>query len=939
MKKRILFSLLISICFSHFLLAQGWENVQTDPGIVSYGEHLIATSDGNYVAAGFQSGNTSAEFGSYVLKISEDGDELWRTNMSNNPGSIKSIVELANGQYLVKSPGFTGGEATLFRVLDSATGNTINTFTLNEDNQNWIDELVFVQPDGGFIFSYIVNSSPKLYKYDSNYNLVQTDILSFPAATLKAQLDNGNLIWMSKDDNEIVVYESDIDGTLLNTAILPWTLNPPYDTYLIHLNYINSELVFTISEQTAAGSKVSLLRFDSSLNQIDEDVIWNDNVFTVVSISPANDGFLICGHNGINPDPSGGQGTLIKTNLQGDVEFTYVADNLPEYSKFFKAIPSASEGYLAVGDYNYDAYTIKLDENGQLYSNLLTGKIAVDGNADCLYNAGENPAPNWMVVAEKDNEPFAADLTDEEGNYSLQLDEGDFVISVLPANSYWGFCDNAIDISFTSADQTASHDFMLESVIDCPEMTINVSNSWMVPCAERNIFIDYCNNGTTVAPGATIELEVDENIVVGSSTLPWSSITNNVILFELGDVAPFECGTFSVSITLPCDQPIGNSYGLTGHIFPDDNCNTNPGYMGAYLESDGICNPNEVTFLIQNTGTAPSDGGKEYLVVEDAVLMFVEPIPPLQPNEIFPINIPANGATYTLIHEQVDLAPGLSVPIQIVEGCGANAGGDYSQGYSNQFPNGDQDPYIDIDRPISVEETLPNTIISSPGGYGTPNYIEPNSSMEFNITFENNTADEVNNLKILVPLNEHLDIKTLQNITSSHRFTFNFEEGNLYFLFSNIELPNSLSDPVNAEGFVSFRIQLKENTPIGTVIFTNATIQYDNNSPIATNQTFHTVGEEFVEIFTVSTTHPILNDIKVVIQPNPVEDFAIIDIQNHEADNYTLEIYTTTGKHISTQQFENQNIQLQRNQLKTGMYIYRLSSKDGFVNTGRIIFK
>jgi len=52
-----------------------------------------------------------------------------------------------------------------------------------------------------------------------------------------------------------------------------------------------------------------------------------------------------------------------------------------------------------------------------------------------------------------------------------------------------------------------------------------------------------------------------------------------------------------------------------------------------------------------------------------------------------------------------------------------------------------------------------------------------------------------------------------------------------------------------------------------------------------------------------------------------------------------LEIYSTTGRLISTQQFNNGPIQIQRNQLTTGMYVYKLTSKDGFENTGRLIFK
>ena len=945
MKKRLFFSFLFALSFCHFLVAQGWENFQTEDNVVYRGSHIIATTDGNYVACGFQSGTSSAEFGSYVVKISEDGQQLWKTNLSNNTGGVDDLAELPGNRYLavvMLAAPTSNNTPLLFRVLD-ADGNVEETFTYDVGVINdYYDNLIIPQSDGGFVHSFIMNQSQRLIRYDADFNLIDDIELSFTDARLRHQKDNGDLIFVTKTDAEIIVHEVDLAGTLLDTKVVSWPVNEQYETLITGINYANDEFVFTIVNEINGGAstEVTLVRLDDDLNQVDSDIIYDADYFRFQDLTPLEDGFLIGGIHGETANPEGGDGLMIKTDLQGNVEFVYGVDNLPMANMFDMVIPSSESGYLAVGATftPYYGYVVKVTEDGQLYSNLLNGILAVDDIPDCQYTNGENLVEGWMIMAEKDNALFAVDITDELGNYSLQLDEGDFVISVLPVNNYWGLCENNIDLSFTSADQTTTQDFLLTSEINCPEMTVNASNIWMVPCTERTIYLDYCNNGTTFAPDASIVLTLSENLEIESSSLPWDTNIDNVLTFNLGDVGPLDCGAFTVEVSLPCDAPILNGYVITAQIFPNENCNPDPGYMGAFLESHGVCNPNEVTFLIQNTGTVDTESGKEYFIVEDAVLMYSEPIPPLTPNEIFPITIPANGSTLTLIHDQVELAPQLEAPIAIVEGCGTNDVGDYSTGFDNQFPQGDLDPYIDQDRARSVNDVIFNSMHASPNGYGTPNYIAPNTSIEFYITFENRTSNTVNNLNIQVPLNEFMDLTSMRNLTSSHDFDFSFNEGMLNFFFSNIALPSS-DNSDEGEGYLSFRMKPKANTALGTVIFHSATIQFDSNNPINTNQNFHTLGEDFVEILSVSTEHPEITNIKVKVLPNPIEDFAIIEVQNHEADSYTLEIYTTDGKLISTQLFENNNIQLQRNQLKTGMYIYKLTSNDGFVNTGRIIFK
>ena len=150
---------------------------------------------------------------------------------------------------------------------------------------------------------------------------------------------------------------------------------------------------------------------------------------------------------------------------------------------------------------------------------------------------------------------------------------------------------------------------------------------------------------------------------------------------------------------------------------------------------------------------------------------------------------------------------------------------------------------------------------------------------------------------------------------------------------------DSTSNEAASHGFISFKITPHRDAPLGTVIKNKAAIYFDYNEPIITNETFHTIQEDFIEILVGTTEHPYLNDISVSVFPNPFSEKAIVKIKGHEAVNYLLEIYDVAGKLIRSEQFINDTIEIKRNGMMGGLYFYRLSSEDGFLNVGRVLMK
>jgi len=75
----------------------------------------------------------------------------------------------------------------------------------------------------------------------------------------------------------------------------------------------------------------------------------------------------------------------------------------------------------------------------------------------------------------------------------------------------------------------------------------------------------------------------------------------------------------------------------------------------------------------------------------------------------------------------------LSIPSAAIEGCV-----DYgSMGFITQFSTPDLEPFIAIDCQEVVASYDPNDKLAYPTGYDTEHFIEPNTSIEYKIRFQN----------------------------------------------------------------------------------------------------------------------------------------------------------------------------------------------------------
>ena len=137
----------------------------------------------------------------------------------------------------------------------------------------------------------------------------------------------------------------------------------------------------------------------------------------------------------------------------------------------------------------------------------------------------------------------------------------------------------------------------------------------------------------------------------------------------------------------------------------------------------------------------------------------------------------------------------------------------------------------------------PNDKQAIPVGYAEPHFILADTEIEYKIRFQNTGNAPAFNVDIEDQIDiSKLDLSTFQPITASHSYsTLVQPDGHVTFTFANIMLPDSTTDEPGSQGFVIYRIKPLPTVAFGDVIENTASIYFDENPPIVTNTTFHTI--------------------------------------------------------------------------------------------------
>lgn len=159
---------------------------------------------------------------------------------------------------------------------------------------------------------------------------------------------------------------------------------------------------------------------------------------------------------------------------------------------------------------------------------------------------------------------------------------------------------------------------------------------------------------------------------------------------------------------------------------------------------------------------------------------------------------------------------------------------------------------------------------------------------------------------------------------SNYDFIVRNKNNKYEFIFENINLP--FEDELN-DGYLIYKVKLRNNLTVGTTFTNQANIFFDFNFPIQTN-----VASTIIQTLSVNES---LENNEVRIYPNPTID--IVNIMNYNLEELKIEVFNAFGQEINLK-IENNTIDL--TSVPAGIYyITILNSLTGKKITQKIIKK
>lgn len=493
--------------------------------------------------------------------------------------------------------------------------------------------------------------------------------------------------------------------------------------------------------------------------------------------------------------------------------------------------------------HRWDWMLYKMDAMGHVFTNSISGLVYEDEDEDCNYSFSDNPMSRWIVTGRSDSLVFYS-ISDTEGQFFMETDTGDYVLSSVMPSPYWELCA-ADTFTFDEPFLDYEKNLGVQKIVDCPYMVVDVSTSSLRRCMPTYYRVNYCNNGTSLAEEASISVEIDSFLIVDSTSLPIASQMGNTLTFELGDVASLDCGNINIWVTVDCDSTtIGQVHCVEARAFPNELCSTDSLWTGADVRLSARCEGDSVALIIKNEGTAPTVDDLEYLVIEDQVILFMEAFQ-LNPSDSIVKKFAANGGTFYFESQQEPFHPNSENPRLLVENCGGNNGPEqaFNLSYIHLFPQYDFEPFVSSDCRPNTDSYDPNDKQAWPLGWGETHLLPPNTAIDYQIRFQNTGTAPALTVQLRDTLSPYLDLSTIKLGASSHDYHLEIkEQGILHFIFNDINLPDSTTNLLASQGFVNFSIQQKKDLREGILIENKAAIYFDFNAPVITNTTLHTIG-------------------------------------------------------------------------------------------------
>ena len=926
-----------------------WEHAYTP--VTSFLNSVVNTSDGGYLSVGM----SGYGFKVWVMiKTDFNGNLQWRDTIPYTDlySSLSVVRELTPGNIYVLGTKDSTLHVLHYDLYDHLIDS--NAYTLSGGKSDRLVPIDILPNGSGFTIGGQLNND-EVFKVelDASLSLISYQRVN-PASSLS--LSSGKMFtsFIRTPDNHYlmglnftnVTYMAHLSTTFTEDTTYYYGYAFVYNNSSAHRNYMvpTSDGNYFYAAREGVATKMRIYKVAPT-----GDTIWSRLSDVGIYLAPTV----------LGATPDGGCLAIAHYSSPYDM-ITLKFDSLghltkmstiikPSTDEFIDDIQPTADGHLIVCGAsgtgpNYYPYLAKLDAMGDLYTNVIEGKVYYDVNNNCNFDIGETLIPNQFISI---SPASSYSISQTDGSYKFNVDTGAYSISIINGldTNLWSVpcpASGHYDTSFTTNDynRSSNKNFGFQANYLCSYLNVDIGSDAMRRCSHTHHYVSYSNTGTDTARAAYVEIVIDTPLYLIGCSIPFTN-TDSLYRFDLGDLPPFSSGSFVIDDTLKCSAVIGSSLCLRADIYPTNNCavpDTGIDNSLYYLYSNCV-GDTSVTFTIRLRGSHDMDTSRPIRVYEDDILTRQDTIRlNVGGQSVFTVPISADK-TYTLQADLDPRTPFIRTMQTHRELCGFSGTLPYPN-YVLRFPQFDESPNFEIDCRAVTGSYDPNLKTVSPQGFRTSNFINDKQELEYTINFQNTGNDTALRIYILDTISPFLNIQSIRPGVSSHHYSWNVLEGNVVqFTFESIMLPDSGASEPNSHGFVKYKINQIPGNPKGTLIENTAGIYFDLNDPVMTNKAFNTIYD--TAFISLSVPQMKQKDIQLLVYPNPSTDLIYFRIDAKQRSSMmSISFFDLNGQLMKTEQVNSiGDVPIDLRGFASGMYFYQLNNAEGLVATGKVMIQ
>lgn len=214
----------------------------------------------------------------------------------------------------------------------------------------------------------------------------------------------------------------------------------------------------------------------------------------------------------------------------------------------------------------------------------------------------------------------------------------------------------------------------------------------------------------------------------------------------------------------------------------------------------------------------------------------------------------------------------------------------------------------------------------------TPEQVMDGTEVEYTIRFQNTGSASAHRVVITDTLSTDLLIPSMRFVSSSHACNWYSSGRVLYVIFNPIDLPDSTADEARSHGHVRFGILPRQELLEGTSVVNTANIFFDYNMPVITEPAVFSI------VLPANTTD--LVGASFLAFPNPFSSRTQLVLSSPLGPTQHIDMVDMNGRVVhSLKGSGNSSFTIQRQDLRSGMYLLRWLEGDRCLGTARVVLE